>query len=170
MGLIIIISFIFIALIISILWLILYFPTKWLVPQKNIKTIRWISSILLGLILIYYLLFTSPSYNHEYASLYQKGDIFELRLTGERRYMSHDPISVFSRETYTDTLILKLPRNKGAIRGSEITKEDGYPLLGSIEIIEGSVTVKLYYDNYDDHIKDPLTYNGKYKLKNKNGI
>lgn len=165
MGILIIISFFCAALSIGILWLILYFPIKWLASEKNVNKIRWGFSILLGSILTYYLLFTSPEYNHEYALLIPKGDKYELTLTGERLYMSHDPISALSRETFTDTMILKLPRKKGLIKGSEIIKENGYPLLGSVEVSDGLVTVELYYDNYDDHIKDPLSYNGSYKLK-----
>ena len=79
---------------------------------------------MLGSIVIYYLLFTSPSYNHENASINQKGDIFELRFAGEQSYMSHDPISALSRRTFTDTFILNLPRNKGVIRGNEIIKQE----------------------------------------------
>lgn len=145
--------------------MILYFPLKWLSPKKNTNKTRLIISTLFGSILTYYLLFTSPDYNHKDASLVQKDDTYELTLTGERVYMSHDPISALSRETFTDTMILKLPRNKGLIKGNEIIKEDDYPLLGSIEINDEQVTVELYYDNFDDHIKDPLSYNGSYKLK-----
>lgn len=145
--------------------MILYFPLKWLSPKKNANKTRLIISTLLGSILTYYLLFTSPDYNHKDASLIQKDDTYELTLTGERVYMSHDPISALSRETFTDTMILKLPRNKGLIKGNEIIKEDDYPLLGSIEINDEQVIVQLYYDNFDDHIKDPLSYNGSYKLK-----
>jgi len=165
MGILIIISIFCAALIIGVVWLILYFPTKWLTPWKNANKIRWIISILIGSILTYYFLFTSPDYNHEYVSLIPKDDNYECTLTGERTYMSHDPISALSRETFTDTMILKLPRNKGLIKGNEILKEDGYPFLGSVEINDGLITVALYYDNYDDHIKDPLSYNGSYKLK-----
>lgn len=165
MGVIIIISILCFALIVGLIWLVIYFPTKWIFPQKKLKTIRWTVSILLGSIVICYLLFTSPAYNHENASINQKGDIFELRFAGERIYMSHDPISALSRRTFTDTFILNLPRNKGVIRGNEIIKQDGYPLLGKIEIKKGKVMVNLFYDNFDDHIKDPLDYNGIYKLK-----
>ena len=165
MGVLIVISIFCIALIIGVTWLVIYFPTKWLFPKKNLKSIRWTASILLSGILVYYFLFTSPEYNHEYAMISPKGDVFELKLTGERSYLSHDPISALSRKTFTDTFILNLPRNGGVIMGNEIIKEDGYPLLGKVEIKNGNVTVNLFYDNFDDHIKDPLDYNGIYKLK-----
>lgn len=165
MGVFIIIAIVCAAFIIGIFWLILYFPIKWLTPEKNTNKIRWITSLIFGLISVCYFLFTSPENNHEYASLILKGDKYELILTGERVYMSHDPISALSRETFTDTMILRLPRNKGLIRGNEIMNEDGYPLLGSVEVKNGQVTLELYYDNFDDHIKDPLSYNGNYILK-----
>lgn len=36
---------------------------------------------------------------------------------------------------------------------------------GNLKIKNGIVLVELFYDNYDDHIKDPFSYNGSYKLK-----
>lgn len=162
---IIIVSILFAALFIGIFWIILYFPTKWFITEKYSKKIRWIISILLGSYLTYYILFTSAEYNQEYAILIQKDDIYELTLTGERVYLSHDPISAINRDTFTDTMVLILPRNKGEIKGIEIIQDDGYPLLGRININDGIINIELFYDNYDDHLKDPFSYNGNYKLK-----
>lgn len=161
----IIISLLFAAICIGLVWTIIFFPTRWLIPKKYLKNTRWIISLLLGSALFYFYFFTSPACNHEYALLKQKDGTYELTLAGERVYMSHDPISALSRETYIDTFVFSLPRKEGVIKGFEIKKDGGYPLLGSIEIENGQVTVKLFYDNYDDHVKDPLSCNGSYKLK-----
>lgn len=170
MGVIIIVSLICLALTVGGIWLVIYFPTKWLITEKYLKTIRLTTSIMLSVILLYYMIFTSPDYNHEYATINPNGNIYELTLTGERSHMSHDPISALSRKTFTDTFILNLPRNSGIIKANEIIKEGGYPLNGSIKIKDEKVIVNLYYDNYIDNIKDPLEYNGIYKLKNRDGI
>jgi len=167
MGLIIILAIVFAAISIGLFWLVLYFPIKWSLTGKRVKTIRWISAIILGFIFTYYFLFTSPAYNHEYALLNHNGDYYELTFTGERVYMSHDPISALSKDTYTDTVILKIPRKKGIIKGDEIIREGSYPIKGELKIKDGIVIVDLFYDNYDDHVKDPFSYNGSYKLKGK---
>lgn len=159
------IAFICAVAIIAILWSILYFPTKWLIPKKYLNNSRWIITIIIGSFLVYFYVYTSPAYNHEDAVLKQKGAYYELTLTGERVYMSHDLVSALKRATYTDTIVFLLPRNHGVIQGKEIQKKGGYPLLGNVELKSGTIKVQLYYDNFDDHIKEPLSYNGNYRLK-----
>lgn len=79
--------------------------------------------------------------------------------------MSHDPIAALRRETYTDTVILMIPRKTGTIRGEEIINPEGYPMTGKLKISAGNVEVKLFYKNYDGHSIDPFSYNDSYKLK-----
>ena len=124
---------------------------------------------MLGFVFTYYFLFTSPSYNHEYALLSHKKDYYELTFTGERKYMTHNPVSallsVLSRDTYTDTMVLKISQKKGIIKGEEIIKEGGYPIEGKLKINDGVMIVELFYDNYDDGVKRAFPYNGSFKLK-----
>lgn len=40
-----------------------------------------------------------------------------------------------------------------------------YKLLGGIAFAGGRMPVELYYDNYDDNIRDPLSWNGEYAIK-----
>lgn len=155
-----------VAFLTGIIWLILYFPINWITPEKVRNKIRWFISILISLGIIYYYLFTSPAYNHEQARLINRHKYYALILTGERVYLSHDPISSLSRKTFTDTVTIKLPRNKGVINGNEIIiDENDYPFKGKVEIINDVIKVNLYFDNYDNKTKDPLSYNGKYRLR-----
>jgi hypothetical protein len=165
MGLTIILAIVFAAMSIGLFWLVLFFPLKWSLSGKRVRKIRWISAMILGFVFTYYFLFISPSYNHDFAILDRKGDYYELTFSGERKYMSHDPISALSRDTYTDTIVLKIPRKKGIVKGEEIIKEGGYPIQGTLVINDGMVNVELFYNNYDDSVKDPFSCNGRFKLK-----
>lgn len=50
-----------------------------------------------------------------------KAPNYELTFTGERALKSHDPISAIRRDT--DTVVLKIPRNEGEIKGNEIIRK-----------------------------------------------
>ena len=91
-----------------------------------------------------------------------------MTLTGERLLLAHDPISFLKRGTYTDTLRLIIPRDKGEISGADISTEKGhYKMIGTLSIDGEQMEVDLYYDNYDNKIKDPLSWNDNYKIKTK---
>ena len=80
--------------------------------------------------------------------------------------MVHDPLSLLERGTYVDTFKITVPRPEGIINGNEIpTKPGNYKMLGSLTIEDGKMRMDLYYDNYDDKIQDPLSWNGDYKLE-----
>jgi len=79
--------------------------------------------------------------------------------------MAHDPLAPLKNNKYLDSISLKLPRSSGVVYGKEIPVEKGYyRILGKLTIIDTIVTVKLYYDNTDDHRKDESGWNGIYYI------
>ncbi len=82
--------------------------------------------------------------------------------------MVHDAISALGRETYLDTFRVIIPRAEGIVDAQEIpTKPGHYKMLGSLTIDKEKMNLDLYYDNYDDKIKTPVSWNGEYKLQRK---
>jgi hypothetical protein len=110
-------------------------------------------------------LFSSPSKNFDIAYIIRSGENYKVTIKGERSLMSHDLISAFSRKTYTDSIVLVLPRSEGEILGHEIPKKGSYDFSGSIKVKNHTMMVDLYQDKLDQNLKDPLTWNGEYKLK-----
>ena len=161
----IIIGFILFLLIFGILYLILFYPIKWMLKTRNIKAPRLYSALIISLIIVSYFVFYSPVKNNDIAEIKANENGYELRLTGKKSYMSHEFISLFSKDTYSDTLRITLPRKQGIINGGEIANPKGYyEYLGTITIENNKVNVDLYYDNYDDNSKDELVWNGKYEI------
>lgn len=52
----------------------------------------------------------SQPYNYEDAALNQQGSIYVLEVKGQRRYMSHDPISGLFSGTYETGHQYRIPR------------------------------------------------------------
>ena len=160
-----IIGIILFLLIFGIVYLVIFFPLKWFVNPKKFKSIRLISTGIISLLIVSCFLFYSPSSNNEIAKIRKFEKKYELTLTGKRMLMSHDLTSIFSNKTYLDTFKITIPRKQGLINGREIKQRKGYyKYLGTITIENNKIDVDLYYDNHDDGIKDPLSWNGKYKL------
>lgn len=104
--------------------------------------------------------------NDEIASVTRAGEMYRIELKGIRYLMVHDPIALLMRRTYEETYVLTVPRIEGVVAGGEIPVKRGhYKLLGGIAFAGGRMTVDLYYDNYDDKIRDPLSWNGEYSLQ-----
>lgn len=82
--------------------------------------------------------------------------------------MAHDPISAIFNGTYKDTVHFQLPAQaNGVIPGYLIPHKHGYyAYLGTIRLQpeRKKVTVRLACDNYDDHTRDSLFWNGEYDL------
>jgi hypothetical protein len=79
--------------------------------------------------------------------------------------MVHDPVSLLQGKTYIETEILRVPRIEGVVEGREIPVAPGYyKYLGQIIFSGSQMKLDLYYDNYDDKKKDPLSWNGEYNL------
>jgi len=77
--------------------------------------------------------------------------------------MVHDPVSALLNTTYEDSASFSIPRRNGDIAGSEIpVLQDSLPLKGTISIDGTKMVIKLYYD---DAMKNPCDWNGKYDLK-----
>ena len=115
---------------------------------------------------MYWYVFTSPASNNKNATIEKSDNQFIVTLTGKRTLMVHDPLSLLERGTYVDTFKITVPRPEGIINGNEIpTKPGNYKMLGSLTIEDGKMRMDLYYDNYDDKIQDPLSWNGDYKLE-----
>jgi hypothetical protein len=166
MIIIILIVLIFICLTIGIAYLVLFFPTKWLIKRDKQKIVRLILSIFIGIFVAAYYLFVSPATNNKTATIEKLENQYVVTMTGKRCLMVHDPISLLMQKTYIDSCKISLPKSEGVILGLEIPTEKGhYKYLGSLTIKNDKMTVDLYYDNYDDKIKDPISWNGNYKLK-----
>ena len=57
----------------------------------------------------------------------------------------------------------------GVIKGEDIPVQEGYyNYKGDIVIAGNNLEVSLLFDNYDDKKLEPSSWNGKYKLVNKN--
>ncbi len=123
--------------------------------------------LILGLIIGWFIYFDSKTGIYEDATATKKGDYYEIELKREARYMVHDPISLIEGDTYTETLILKLPRISGTVNGAEIPREEEgtFKYVGTVEFKEDNkMIIDLYYDNYERNTKDRIMYNGEYKL------
>lgn len=164
----IIIGLIFFFIAYGVVYVVAYVPTLWTVKTEKLKKVRRLISAIGGLLIMSFYIFVSPTSNNETATIKPQGDKFLVTLTGERLLMTHDPISFLKRGTYTETLQLIIPRDKGEINGTEIQTEKGnYTMIGTLSINGEKMKVDLYYDNYDRKIKDPLSWNDNYKLKSK---
>lgn len=152
----------------AVVYVIAYLPILWTANTSKLKNTRRFISAIGGLLITSFYLFFSPATNNETAKIEAHGDKYQVTLTGGRLLMSHDPISFLRRKTYTDTLQLIIPRDKGKINGAEIVTDKGhYKMIGSLNIEGGKMQVDLYYDNSDDNIKEPLSWNDSYNLKTK---
>ena len=82
--------------------------------------------------------------------------------------MVHDPISLLLGKTYQDSLLLQLPVSAtGLVPGNMIPVARGYYAYSGTVLLQPErrkVVVHLFYNNYDDHLKDPLSWNGEYDL------
>ena len=103
--------------------------------------------------------------NDEAALVYKVDSSYLVVLTGTRYLMAHDPISALLGKTYDETYRIVVPRIEGVVKGSEIPVEKGYYVYeGQIDFKGNRMSMNLYYDNYDDKRKDPLSWNGEYSF------
>lgn len=78
--------------------------------------------------------------------------------------MVHDLGSIFSNNTYEDSVILQVPSlQDGVVMGREIPVEEGYyKYLGEIVIQKEKLQVNLSFDNTDEKKAEPISWNGNY--------
>ena len=79
------------------------------------------------------------------------------------------PDDILEGKSYNDSLIIPISTFKdGVIKGEDIPVQEGYyNYKGDIVIAGNNLEVSLLFDNYDDKKLEPSSWNGKYKLVNK---
>jgi hypothetical protein len=166
---IILIGLIFILITIGLIYLILFFPTKWLIKKDKQKRVRLVLSIVIGLLVTVYYLFVPAATNNKTATIANFDNQYIVTVSGKRSLMVHDPISLFERKTYLETYKIIVPRAEGIVNGQEITTQPGYyKFKGTMTFEKEHLIIDLWADNYDNKTKDPLSWNGKYRVKWKN--
>ncbi len=141
------------------------FRTEKHVVDKKLRRTLLVASVAIAALTTYFFLFTSPATNYKTAYIEKEQNHYKVIVKGKRRYMVHDPVSLFFRETYEDSAQYIIPRSEGVIKGQELpTKKGYYKSVGDIIITDNHLKIDLSADNYDDKTLDPDTWNGDYKL------
>jgi hypothetical protein len=125
---------------------------------------KWtiLAVLLFALSIIMFYLFVSPLSNNPSATIEKYNDQYTVTVIGKRLLMAHDPVSFLKRGTYQDTFKITIPRSQGVISGEEIAAQPGhYKMLGTITLENERLILDLHYN---DGAKDPLSWNGEYKL------
>lgn len=103
------------------------------------------------------------NYSNAYYSV--AGEHYVVTLKGKRNRMAHDSISALLARTYEEVETIEVPRIDGVVEGREIPVPKGcYGYVGRIAFAGTEMKIDLYYDNYDDGKKEPLSWNGDYML------
>lgn len=124
-------------------------------------------SVLFG---CYFLLY-NPAQNFKTVHIEKNDGKYIVTILGERSLLSHDLISMFKKDTYIDSIKYEIPRKEGIIDGLEIPNKPGsYKTIkgAGITIRDKTITVSLFYNNYDDQKIDSSAWNGEYELKRRN--
>jgi len=110
----------------------------------------------------------SRVYNYEDAFLYEEGYVYVVELKGQRRLITHDPISAIKGETYEETMLFKIPRGSGRIEGYEIEVKKGYyKYAGFIDIQAEKIIIDLKYNDTTEGILKDTGWSGEYRLVRK---
>ena len=122
----------------------------------------------LRIIFILLVLFISgcaKNYNNEVATYIKVDNRYQIKLSGMRGNMAHDPISMIFRGSSEVSETIVVPRISGVVKGSEIPTEKGYyKYLGLIRFNDGKMIIDLQYDNYDYKTTPDTGWNGSYIL------
>jgi hypothetical protein len=111
----------------------------------------------------------AKSSNDSIATYVQVGDRFHIKLTGQRKNMAHDPISVLVAGTSPITEVLSVPRINGRVAGAEIPVKEGYfAYLGEISFDGPRMTIALSYNDTDVKQQRTSGWNGTYELRKSN--
>jgi hypothetical protein len=133
--------------------------------NKKHKLRMLVASFSIAALTTYFFLFTSPATNYKTAYIEKEQESYKVIVKGKREYMAHDPVSMFLRKTYEDSIQYILPRSEGVIKGQELpTKKGYYKLVGNIIIKDEQLKINLYSDNYDKKNLDVNPWNGNYNL------
>ena len=139
--------------------------------MHKMKKALSIVSLIVLLIAGWLVFISNKAENYKNAFVTKDGSFYKIELKGVRYLMVHDPISALMGRTYEATYVINVPRITGIVKGNEIPVKKGYyKYLGSITFSGDKMMVDLYYDNYDDKIKDPISWDGEYTLVINGGV
>lgn len=131
--------------------------------KSNIITVS--VSILISLWFFVFLVIRDPTSKND-AIINAQKDTYIVSITWEQLSMVHDPIFALLKPTSPGNFEIILPRNYWVINGKEIPISNWYyGYLWNVTFDDDTIIIDLYYDNYDDNIKDPVWWNWIYKLK-----
>jgi hypothetical protein len=136
--------------------------------SKQYRKVVIPSCFVLGIFLNIGYLSINPAHNFKTAYIEKKSDKFIVTILWRGNLMVHDPISLFEKKTYVDSVKFEIPRANGIIDGLEIPNRPGsYKILkgDAIVINNNKMKVHLFYDNYDDKKVEPSELNGDYDLQ-----
>ncbi len=139
--------------------------------SQNLRRNKIYVAIILTVLFILFELFYNPAKNFKIAYIEKTNDKYVITVKGKRNLMVHDPISALKKGTYMDSAKFVVTRSCGIIKGMELPKEnDSYPTINNDALIidNKTITINLFYNNYDNKIKQPSSWNGKYKLVKRN--
>ena len=135
--------------------------------NKLKKMIAFILSIVLTVIIIYFWIFKSISYNHKQAHISKEEDRVIVTVFATREITAHDPFSLLFRKINKDSLSIIIPRSQGEITAPEVvnTQANFKYIKGNILINENQIIMDLYYvDAYYKTIV-ATSWNGNYELE-----
>lgn len=138
--------------------------------QNSRKKNIYITTIL-SVLFILFEIFYNPAKNFKTAYIEKTNDKYIITVIGKRNLMVHDPISALKKGTYIDSAKFTIPKAYGIIKGMEMPNEpDSYKTINNHALIidDKTITINLFYDNYDDKVNQPSVWNGKYKLVKRN--
>jgi hypothetical protein len=126
------------------------------------KSFHCFFSLLLSLLIVS----CSGNENNKTAYGFEKDGKTFIKLKGKRKLAAHALNSALSNTTYKDSLILEVPSLQNSkVNGKDIPVRKGYyKYLGNLTIQGNKVQVNLSYDNTDDKVTEPTSWNGEYIL------
>jgi hypothetical protein len=126
------------------------------------KSFHCFFSLILSLLIVS----CSGNENNKTAYGFEKDGKTFIKLKGKRKLAAHALNSALSNTTYKDSLILEVPSLQNSkVNGKDIPVRKGYyKYLGNLTIQGNKVQVNLSYDNTDDKVTEPTSWNGEYIL------
>lgn len=90
---------------------------------------------------------------------------YEIRLTGQRKNMSHDLSGMISSNTSKAEVKFRVPKLQGIVKGHEIPVEKGYyKYVGEILFNDEKMVVNLRVVDTDAKVEKNISWNGAYTL------
>ena len=119
---------------------------------------RFILTILLGIIFLLQFGCGSEAVNYKIAHLVTINDTTYLKLKGKR-------VAIHFSGTYEDSTLIPIPKSEGRREGKDIPVQKGYyNYKGYILISKDDLSVNLLIDDTGDKRLRPVTWNGEYSL------